>query len=100
MAKLMRCAREFAPKPGGGSSSAPPTANMVIRLLPIAWARCSTSRIPIGPGGPDITYVPTQEGWLYLAAVIDLCTRKIVGWATGDSLRAVLVCEALRVALV
>lgn len=48
----------------------------------------------------DITYIPTQEGWLYLAAVIDLCTRKIVGWATGDSLRAVLVCEALRMALV
>lgn len=48
----------------------------------------------------DITYIPTQEGWLYLAAVIDLCTRKIVGWATSDSLRAVLVCEALRMALV
>lgn len=48
----------------------------------------------------DITYIPTQEGWLYLAAVIDLCTRKIVGWATGDSLRAVLACEALRMALV
>lgn len=48
----------------------------------------------------DITYIPTQEGWLYLAAVIDLCSRKIVGWATGDSLRAVLVCEALRMALV
>jgi transposase InsO family protein len=48
----------------------------------------------------DITYVPTQEGWLYLAAVIDLCSRKIVGWATGTSLHAVLVIEALRMALV
>ena len=48
----------------------------------------------------DITYIPTQEGWLYLAAVIDLCSRKIVGWATSDSLHAVLACEALQMALV
>lgn len=48
----------------------------------------------------DITYIPTQEGWLYLAAVIDLCSRKIVGWATGASLHALLVIEALRMALV
>ena len=48
----------------------------------------------------DITYIPTQEGWLYLAAVIDLCSRKIVGWAMADHLRAELVCQALRMALV
>jgi transposase InsO family protein len=47
----------------------------------------------------DITYIPTQEGWLYLAAVIDLCSRKIVGWAMADHLRAELVCQALRMAL-
>jgi putative transposase len=47
----------------------------------------------------DITYVPTGEGWLYLAAVKDLCTRKIVGWCLEDHLRAELVCEALRDAL-
>lgn len=48
----------------------------------------------------DITYIRTQEGWLYLAALIDLCSRKIVGWATGDSLAAPLVCQALEMALV
>lgn len=48
----------------------------------------------------DITYIPTAEGWLYLAALIDLCSRKIVGWATGDSLAAPLVCQALKMALV
>lgn len=48
----------------------------------------------------DITYVPTAEGWLYLAAVIDLCSRKIVGWSTSDSLAANLTCRALRQALV
>jgi transposase InsO family protein len=47
----------------------------------------------------DITYIPTAEGWLYMAAVIDLYSRKIVGWATSDSLAADLVCEALRRAL-
>lgn len=48
----------------------------------------------------DITYIPTDEGWLYLAALIDLCSRKIVGWASGDSLAAPLVCQALEMALV
>lgn len=47
----------------------------------------------------DITYIPTNEGWLYLAAVIDLCSRKIVGWATADHLRAELTCEALQIAV-
>lgn len=47
----------------------------------------------------DITYVPTAGGWLYLAAVIDLCSRRVVGWATADHLRADLAVEALRMAL-
>jgi putative transposase len=47
----------------------------------------------------DITYIPTAEGWLYLAAVIDLCSRKVVGWATADHLRADLAVEALGMAL-
>jgi len=47
----------------------------------------------------DITYVFTVEGWLYLAAVMDLYSRKIVGWAASDSLRTSLVKEALQQAL-
>lgn len=43
----------------------------------------------------DITYIPTREGWLYLAAVLDLCSRRVVGWATADHLRAELPCQAL-----
>src|SRR5215475_5945623 len=39
----------------------------------------------------DITYIPTAEGWLYLAAVMDLFSRKIVGWAMRDHLRVELV---------
>ncbi len=49
--------------------------------------------------GADITYVRTAEGWLYLAVVIDLCSRKIVGWATSDSLAAELCVHALEEAV-
>lgn len=48
----------------------------------------------------DITYIPTDEGWLYLAGVIDLCSRKIVGWSMADHLRVDLVSDALTMALV
>lgn len=44
----------------------------------------------------DITYINTWEGWLYLATVIDLGSRKVVGWATADHLRTDLVEQALR----
>lgn len=47
----------------------------------------------------DITYVPTREGWLYLAAVLDLGTRKIVGWAMAAHMKTQLVADALRMAL-
>jgi transposase InsO family protein len=43
----------------------------------------------------DITYIPTGEGWLYLAAVMDLCTRKIVGWSLKDTLETEITLEAL-----
>lgn len=46
----------------------------------------------------DITYVPTAEGWLYLACVLDLGTRRIVGWSMSERLKAALACDALRMA--
>uniref|UniRef100_UPI001313DDD2 IS3 family transposase n=1 Tax=Kitasatospora sp. MBT63 TaxID=1444768 RepID=UPI001313DDD2 len=46
----------------------------------------------------DITYIPTNEGWLYLATVIDIASRRVVGWATADHLRTELVADALRAA--
>lgn len=45
--------------------------------------------------GCDITYVETAEGWLYLAVVLDFCSRKILGYAFSDSLESGIVCEAL-----
>jgi putative transposase len=47
----------------------------------------------------DITYIPTAEGWLYLAVVLDLFTRKVVGWAMRDHLRAELTIAALTMAI-
>jgi putative transposase len=48
----------------------------------------------------DITYVATLEGWLYLAVILDLFSRRVVGWKLGQSLEAELVVTALRNALV
>ncbi|MFF3460659.1 IS3 family transposase [Streptomyces sp. NPDC002730] len=46
----------------------------------------------------DITYLPTLEGWWYLAAVIDLATREVIGYAMADHHRASLVTDAIRMA--
>jgi putative transposase len=48
----------------------------------------------------DIAYIWTWQGWAYLATVIDLASRRVVGWAVGDHMRAELVCDALRMAIV
>jgi len=47
----------------------------------------------------DITYIPTAEGWLYLAVVLDLFSRRVIGWATADHMRSELVGQALEMAL-
>jgi putative transposase len=47
----------------------------------------------------DITYVPTWEGWLYLAVLLDVHSRRVVGWAMADHLRAELAGDALAMAL-
>jgi transposase InsO family protein len=44
----------------------------------------------------DITYLPTDEGWLYLAVILDACSRKVVGWHVDDRLETSLVTEALK----
>lgn len=48
----------------------------------------------------DITYIPTAQGWLYVAVVLDLKSRKVIGWSMKDSLEQTLVHEALEMALV
>ncbi len=47
----------------------------------------------------DLTYVATAEGWLYLAVLLDVFSRRVVGWAMAEHLRAELACDALAMAL-
>ena len=47
----------------------------------------------------DITYIPTDEGWLYLASILDLFSRAVVGWSMDSTLRTSLVLAALRMAI-
>ena len=68
---------------------------------PIAPNHLAEAAAPDGPNQiwlQDITYVPTSEGWLFLALVMDLWSRKIVGWAMADHLRSELVVNALHMA--
>lgn len=48
----------------------------------------------------DITYIPTAEGWLYLAVVLDLFSRKVVGWSMGADMKTELVLDALNMAVI
>jgi len=77
-------------KPTTSDGRAAPSPNLIGDTLPKepgqAWAG-------------DITYVRTTRGWVYMAVVIDLCTRKALGWAVADHMRAELVTEALTQAL-
>jgi len=47
----------------------------------------------------DITYIWTEEGWLYLAVVLELYSRRVIGWAIAERMTATLVCDALIMAL-
>ena len=47
----------------------------------------------------DITYIPTWQGWVYLATVLDCCTKKVVGYAMADHMRTALVTDALEMAI-
>jgi transposase InsO family protein len=65
---------------------------------PIAPNRLAERLVPTAPNQvwvSDLTYVPTAQGWLYLALVMDLWSRRIVGWAMADHLRSELVLAAL-----
>ena len=46
----------------------------------------------------DLTYIPTDEGWLYLACVLDLASSRVVGWSLSDRMKAKLVCDTLTMA--
>ena len=69
---------------------------------PIAPNRLAQAPKATGPNQiwvADITYIQTAEGWLYLAAILDLYSRKIVGWAMSQSIDTFLILKALGMAL-
>ena len=69
---------------------------VAVDLLKRSFApRAELDRVYVG----DITYIRTWEGWLYLATVIDLASRRVVGWAMAEHMRAELICDALRMAI-
>ena len=83
--------RRFRPRTSDGKASAP-SPNLLAGKNAI-------------PGKPDkvwtgdITYIPSASGWLYLAVVVDLYSRKIVGWSLAKTMKTELVCRALKQAL-
>ena len=68
-------------------------------IAPNRLAQASKATAPNQIWVADITYIETREGWLYLAAILDLYSRKIVGWAMSERIDTVLVLNALAMAL-
>src|SRR5437879_11998767 len=84
--------RKFVPRTTDSAHEYRPADNVL--------DRCFEADRPDRKWAADITYIPTGEGWLYLAMVLDLCSRKVVGWAADDHLRAELPAAALKMALI
>jgi len=82
--------KTYVPRTSDGRADKPSPNLLVDRQLPD-----QPDRVWAG----DITHVPTSAGWLYLAVVIDLCTRRIVGWSLARHMRAGLVADAFDQAL-
>src|SRR6202522_1155862 len=73
-----------------------------LHALPVSrtfWTRTSQRPCRTRSGAPTFSYVWTREGWLYLAVVIDLFARRVIGWATSDRLHKELALSALRRAI-
>lgn len=82
--------KTFVPKTSDGRADKPSPNLLADQPLPL---------IPDRVWAGDITFIPTRVGWLYLAVVIDLCSRRIVGWSLADHLRSDLILAALDQAL-
>ena len=83
--------KKFVPKTTDSRHQHPIAANLLDRRF--------DATLPNQKWAVDITYVPTDQGWLYLAGVIDLCSRKIVGWSMAKHMETSLVSDALKMAI-
>lgn len=97
LARLMRTAglRAVGPRRWQVTTQADPALGAAPNVLDRAFAVGRPNRA----WGADLTYCWTGEGWLYLAAVLDLGTRRVVGWASGTTLDVAVVQTALQRAL-
>ena len=86
-----RISRAFTPTTTQADPTKQPAPNQL--------AQDFTATAPNRKWVTDITYLPTAEGWVYLAVVLDLFSRKVVGWALSNSLATELVSAALRQAV-
>jgi transposase InsO family protein len=86
-----RVKRAFVPRTTDSAHAQPIAPNVLDRQF--------TAESPNSKWAGDITYIPTDEGWLYLAGVIDLNSRRIVGWSMADHMQTDLVADALTMAL-
>jgi putative transposase len=77
----------------------PPAAGQAQTVAPNQLNREFTAQVPDMVYVGDITYLPTGEGWLYLAVILDLCSRAVVGWSMANHMRAELVNQALAMAI-
>jgi len=73
-------------------------SNHALPIAPNLLARHFRVAAPNTVWSGDMTYIPTGEGWLYLAVVLDLFSRRIVGWSMGETITAELACRALDMA--
>lgn len=74
-------------------------SNHSLPVAPNLLERNFTASKPNEKWVSDITYIQTTEGWLYLAMIIDLFSRKVIGWSMSENIDADLVCAALKMAL-
>ena len=91
--------RRFLPKTTDSTHTHPIAPNLLGRRFDAGTSDQALARTPNQVWVCDLTYVPTRQGWLYLWAVLDLFSRKIVGWAITDHLRAQGGVDALSMAL-
>ena len=71
-------------------------AGAVHKAHPNHLNQCFIAEVPNETWVSDITYIRTHEGWLYLATVIDLFSRKVIGWSTSHRMKTSLVLDALK----
>jgi transposase InsO family protein len=83
--------KRFVPSTTDSRHQQPTAANVLDRQF--------QAELPNRKWVSDITCIPSDEGWLYLAGVLDLCSRKIVGWSMADHMRCDLVEDALEMAI-